>query len=365
MVHDPAQRVRRLPTRRSLLESALAMAAGGMVTSCASAGQATAPLAADGSTIVRYPGWPSSVLHVELAEDLGYLDGVSLQGVGSTTSGPQDIQAVATASSDIGYAFTGAVIKLAEAGADIQAISLEYGSDATRFDALMTGEDREIHTQRDLIGKTVAMNALGAHAEAYVSTWLRTGGLSEEEIASVTLVAVPPNDIAQNILRGHIDCGCLSGIAQDVALTQGGIREVMRDTDLFGHFAAGESAVRRSWAEANPEATTIVATGMDRAIRWAADRPRDEVIDRLQSIVARRDRNEKTEPLTHYKGPGLGSGGLMSDTDFTRWEPWLNATRIVDGPVTPGDYYTNDYIRNDTAAAITPAPATSLSGAPS
>jgi ABC-type nitrate/sulfonate/bicarbonate transport system substrate-binding protein len=205
-------------SRHAFLRSSLAVGAAGMLSGCGGAtAAARSPTTAGGATVVRYQGWPNTVLNVELAENLGYLDGVDLQWVGSTSSGPQDIQSVATGAADIGYAFTGAVIKLVEAGAAVTAVSNYYGSDTQTFHGLYVGEASDIRDPRDLIGRSVAMNTLGAHAEAFVSTWLRQAGLSEEEIAEVTYVALPPNNIGQAIGRGFVDAGDLSGIAQDVA----------------------------------------------------------------------------------------------------------------------------------------------------
>jgi hypothetical protein len=34
---------------------------------------------------------------------------------------------------------------------------------------------------------------------------------------------------------------------------------------------------------------------------------------------------------------------VITDSDFTRWEAWLNSSGIVKGDLTPSKYYTNDY----------------------
>ncbi|WP_240498313.1 hypothetical protein [Williamsia sp. 1135] len=67
----------------------------------------TAEVGADGKVTVRYQGWASQVGWSELAESLGYFQKVKLEWVGDTTSGPQDIQAVATGEIDTGSAFNG------------------------------------------------------------------------------------------------------------------------------------------------------------------------------------------------------------------------------------------------------------------
>ena len=122
----------------------------------------------------------------------------------------------------------------------------------------------------------------------------------------------------------------------------------MRDTDLFGPFAAGQVVLRDDWIDTNPEAAATVATGISRAIDWATTHPREEVIARYTEIVTGRARQEKTEPLQYWKSSGLVEAGRMKDTDLTRWQDWLQATRIVEGDLDPGKYYTNDLITSTT-----------------
>ncbi|WP_239136692.1 hypothetical protein [Sphaerisporangium rufum] len=53
-------------------------------------------------TELRYQGSAGAVTFPELAADLGYLGDVKLKWIGDTTSGPQDIQSVATGQTEFG-----------------------------------------------------------------------------------------------------------------------------------------------------------------------------------------------------------------------------------------------------------------------
>src|SRR5690349_10800044 len=64
-------------------------------------------------TTLKYQGAVGTVLLPELAADLGYLGGLTLDWVGNTISGPQDIQSAATGQTHFGGAFNGAIVKLA------------------------------------------------------------------------------------------------------------------------------------------------------------------------------------------------------------------------------------------------------------
>ncbi|MET0386648.1 MAG: ABC transporter substrate-binding protein [Polyangiales bacterium] len=75
------------------------------------------------------------------------------------------MQTVATGDTDFGSEFNGAVIKLAAAHAPIRALVGSYGVDEETFSRFFVLERSPIRSARDLIGKQVAMNTLGAHAE--------------------------------------------------------------------------------------------------------------------------------------------------------------------------------------------------------
>src|SRR5437764_616351 len=139
---------------------ALALAIG--LTGCAAAGAASGTEV----TTLRYQGSVGAVSLPELAADLGYLGKVKLNWIGNTTSGPQDIQAATTGDTDFGGAFNGAIVKLKAAGAPIQAVVGYYGVDADSYNGFYVRDDSSIRTARDLIGRKVAMNTLGAHHEA-------------------------------------------------------------------------------------------------------------------------------------------------------------------------------------------------------
>lgn len=340
-----------VPRRQALLGLG-SLAALGLAGPLAGCGRAQDD--AGGSAVVRYQGWPQTVLFAELARDLGHLPTVELEYIGNTTSGPQDIQTVATGDAEIGHAFSGAVIKLVEAGVDIRGVANYYGSDERSFLGVFVGRESDVVEPRDLIGRTVGMNTLGAHAEAFVHQFLTASGLSAEEIAEITLVPIPPSDLEISIVRGHLDAGVIDGIAQDLAVEHGTLRRLGRDVDLFGSFPAGQMVMRGSWIDAHPETAAELATGVDRAIRWATERPREEVVERFTRIVSERGRGEDPSPLKYWKSTGLTRGGLMEPQDFTRWSDWLRDSRIVDDAPDPGRYYTNSLIRS---AATTEVPA--------
>jgi ABC-type nitrate/sulfonate/bicarbonate transport system substrate-binding protein len=296
-------------------------------------------------TEIRYQGWAGQVTFPELAEDLGYLAPLKLKWVGNTISGPQDIQAVVTGDIDIGGAFYGSIIKLAAAKAPIKTVIGYYGSDADTYYGYYVKDDSPIKTARDLIGKKVAVNTLGAHLEFVLREYLARGGVTPSEAKQVTLVAVPPVTGEQALRQGQVEVTALSGVLRDKALERGGLRKLFADTDLFGNFTGGAYVLRDRFIKDSPNTARKLVEGISRAIEWARTTPPEEVRARFDKIVAERKRNEDASSIKYWKSTGVPSkGGLITDPQLQVWIDWL----VKDGSLKPdqikaSDLYTNEF----------------------
>ncbi|MDR9794629.1 ABC transporter substrate-binding protein [Aeribacillus pallidus] len=294
---------------------------------------------------LRYQGSPGQVTFPELAEDLGYLDPIKLEWVGNTTSGPQDIQTAATGEIHFGGAFNGAIIKLKASGAPIKAVISYYGSDEDTFSGFYTLEDSPIREARDLIGKKVGMNTLGAHHEFVLKEYLRQNGLTEEEIKKVTIVVIPPVNAEQALRNKQIDVAVLGGMLRDRALERGGIRKLFSDYDLFGAFNAGSYVFTEKFIKENPNTVRKFVEATAKAIEWARSTPREEVIARYEAIIEKRKRKEDGETVKFWKSTGIGSkGGYIQEKDFQVWIDWLiKSGELKKGEIGLDDLYTNEF----------------------
>lgn len=70
----------------------------------------------EGIPVLRYQGTANTVMPWELADDLGYMNGIKLEWIGDGTSGPESIQATMTGDVEFGGAFNGAILQLQYAG---------------------------------------------------------------------------------------------------------------------------------------------------------------------------------------------------------------------------------------------------------
>ena len=300
---------------------------------------------ADGKTVLRYEGSTGQVIYPELAADLGYFNDVELNWIGDTTSGPQSIQNAATGQTEFGGAFNGAVVKLASAGSPITSVIGYYGSDKESFNGYYVLDDSPIKSAKDLIGKKVGMNTLGAHHEFVVREWLAREGLTPDEIKQVELIVVPPVNTEQALRQGQIDVATLGSVFRDSALERGGLRELFTDESLFGSFTYGTLVFRDDYIAQNKEAVADFVQGTARAIRWTQTHPREEVIAKLTSIINSRGRNEDTKLISYWKSPGVaGPGGTITDTEISTWIDWLTRNgELEEGKLKPSDIYTNEF----------------------
>ena len=298
---------------------------------------------------LRAEGFAGQVTPAELAEDLGYLAPLKLKYVGNNISGPANIQNVVTGDIDYGGAFNGAVVKLMAAKAPITALIGYYGTDEKTWAGFFVLNDSPIRSPKDLIGKKIAMNTLGAHHEFMLKEYLFRHGFTAEQLNQVTMVVVPPTNGEQVLRQGQVEVSVLGGILREKALERGGIRPLFSDRDLFGAFTAGSFVMRNDFIAKHPKTVRKFVQGTARALEWARTTPRDQVVARFDQIVKRRKRNENAEPLKYWHSYGVAtSDGKLSNQEFQVWLDWL----VRDGQLARGQLEAKDLYTTEFHAAV-------------
>ena len=294
---------------------------------------------------IKYQGWAGQVTVLELAGDLGYLSPLKLKWMGNTISGPQDIQATQSGDIDIGGAFMTAIINLIAAKGDIISVTGISSIDGKVSSDVYVLEDSPIKSGRDLIGKSVSVNTLGAHNEVMLKLYLKKEGLTDEEIKRVSLIVVPPTNAEQALRSGQVEATFLSGVLKDKAVEKGGVRSLFSDADLVGKATYSAYVMRKKYLEANPNTSKKLLEGISRAIEWSKETPKEEVIARMKKIMETRKRQEDIDSLKYWKSYGCpGKGGLIYDSDVQIWIDWLvSQKKITEGQFKLSDIYTNDY----------------------
>ena len=292
---------------------------------------------------LRYQSMSGTVDPAELAESLGYLAPLRLKFVGSIFSGPQSVQAVVTGDTDFGGAFNGAIINLLAGKAPIRAVIGYYGVDQLRRTSFFTLGNSPIQGARDLIGKKVAVNTLGAHSEFMLKEYLSRGGLGAAELRDVTLIVMPPVNSELALRQGQVDVAALYDIFRDRALERGDLRTLFTDHDLFGELTAGSYVMHNDFTRKNEKTTRHFVAAVARALEWSRQTPRDEVIARFEKIIAERGRNEDSSVVKYWKSYGVaGRGGVIAEREFQIWLDWM----VKDGSLKPGQLSRGDLYDN-------------------
>lgn len=296
-------------------------------------------------TTIRYQTNAGIVDLAELADALGYLDGLTLKRVGDVQGGPESLRAVATNQVEYGGAFNGAVAKLASTGAPITAVVSYYGSSGDVSSSLLVKKDSRIKDARDLIGKKVAVNTLGANAEAVLDTYLKKEGLSAAEIEQVTLVPLPGINSEAALREGQVDASYLFGSLKEVALEHGGLVELVNDIDLVGPYSAGSYVLRDDFIKRNPTTTKKFVGAMAKALDYSQTHSVKAVREVMKGYLEEHGRGDFAGALDLWQGTGVPRpGGVISDEDFSMWLDWLEAEGEVDtGAIEPDEIYTNDF----------------------
>ena len=76
---------------------------------------------------IRYLSSSAVVEPYEFAHELGYFRGITINRLGSTTGGPEDIMSVATGRSDVGHSAWVPIINAKVRGAEIKAVAGPMG----------------------------------------------------------------------------------------------------------------------------------------------------------------------------------------------------------------------------------------------
>jgi ABC-type nitrate/sulfonate/bicarbonate transport system substrate-binding protein len=231
------------------------------------------------------------------------------------------------------------------AGAAIKAVVAQYGADRGNFTGLYVLDDSPIKSPRDLVGKSVGMNTLGAYQEYLLTDFLLKNGLTKDEVKQVTFVAAPPVNLAQMLWQKRVDATFLFDITRDKAVERGSVHGLMTDVGTYGPLTLGGYVLTDKFIAEKPNAAHRFVEGTAKAIEWVRTTPRDRVIARMQDITKRRGRNEDPTIVDYWKSVGIaGKGGLLSDQDFATYVDWyIKLGQLKPGQENPADLYTNRF----------------------
>jgi ABC-type nitrate/sulfonate/bicarbonate transport system substrate-binding protein len=330
------------------LATALAACGGGGSDATADAGSGSGSGGSGGGdepTTIRVQHFPGFITPYEIAAKLGYLGKLELKQVGVVTGGPESIQAVATGQTDVGGAFPSAVIKLIAAGGPVKAVIGQFGADSQAYSGLYVPEDSSIKTAKELVGKKIGVNTLGANSEAVMHMWLKEQGLSPEEVKEVELVVIPPVNMEQALDQGQLDGAVMGGAVREKAERDGGVRRIFKDVEFLGSYLNTTTVLSDSFIEDHPVATKELVGAIAKAVRFMQTEPAAKVVKLGEEVAEEEGYGEDVETIKYWKSLGVpGKGGLILPREFPLWIKYLEEEgELEPGKVTPADAYTNEF----------------------
>ena len=298
-------------------------------------------------TTIRYQSYAGAVDPLLLADALGELDGLTLEREGDVTGGPQSLQAVLSDQTDISAsAFYGAIAQLASTGAPIKAVIPSYGSNDRTNQKVVVLNSSGIKDAHDLVGKKIAVNTLGANAEAVLDTWFEQEGVDPED---VTLVPLPPLNTPDALEKGQVDAAVVGFLSYQQMQETIGVKELTNDVEVVGApYAGGGLAMRTNFIEDNPDTTRELVEGIAAAIEFIETHSKQEVFDVYFPYLEKEGFGDYIDPIkVNFPGTtGLDAHPVISNEDISRWTGWLQGRGELDGDLDPSTVYTNEFNPN-------------------
>jgi ABC-type nitrate/sulfonate/bicarbonate transport system substrate-binding protein len=280
----------------------------------------------------------------ELAAELGYFDGtgITIENVGYATGGPASLIALASGDVEIGSAATSAVLNSIIGGNDFVAAYPSNGINDEVQSIFYVLEDSPIRDIKDIAGKTVAVNTLGAHLDYTIREALHSVGLPSD---AANQIVVPGPQLEQVLRSGQVDVsafGYWQTTFEGAAKQKGGLRAIFDDTDVLGEIAGGFIVLRRDFIEKHPEAAKVFVEQSERALDYARENPEE-----TKKIFAKAlaERGENPDIAQFFRGYGVRAGGKAVERDLQFWidvlvregklkEGQLSANEILYSPET-------------------------------
>ncbi|OKP76412.1 sulfonate ABC transporter substrate-binding protein [Ensifer adhaerens] len=295
------------------------------------------PAAAADAVTLRYLASQGGLSAHELAQELGYFDGtgITIESVGYATGGPASLIALASGDVEIGSAATSAVLNSIISGNDFVAAYPSNGINDEVQSIFYVLEDSPIKSIKDIAGKSIAVNTLGAHLDYTIREALHSVGLPTD---AANQVVVPGPQLEQVLRSGQVDIsafGYWQTTFEGAARKNGGLRAIFDDTDVLGEIAGGFVVLRRDFVKEHPEAAKTFVLQSARALDYTREHPQE-----TKEILAKalKARGENPEIAQYFRGYGVRAGGLPVERDLQFWiDVLVREGKLKQGQLAPRD----------------------------
>lgn len=283
-----------------------------------------------------------------LAEEKVTLEAVHSVGSGGGTTA---LQALIAKNVDTAGSAWPAWINIVASGGKIKAVLgtiVSTKDNKSGTSGLLVLEDSSIHTIKDLVGKRIAVNVLGAEADYVIREYLKNNGLS---INQVQLVVVPGENQEQMLRSKQVDAAAwtTSGGPQfDMTVEKGGVREIpsTRNYDVKGETVFLGFGFRNDFIEKHPDAVRNYVRAYDVARRILYDefQKNPERVRKIHAEIAK-EKGGNPRLSKYYEATSwTPQYPFISDKDFQWWiDRFVENGQLKPGQIKPSDIYTNAF----------------------
>jgi ABC-type nitrate/sulfonate/bicarbonate transport system substrate-binding protein len=213
---------------------------------------------------------------------------------------------------------------------------------------LLVLEGSNIRTIKDLVGKRIAVNVLGAEADYVIRQYLKNNGVS---ISEVELVVVPAVNQEQMLRSKQVDAVAFTtsgGPYFEMTVEKGGVREVpgTRNYDVKGESVRHGLGFRNDFIAKHPDAVRkyIRAYDITRRVLYAEFQKNPEHVRtayaEISAVKGGNPRLAKYYEATSWT-PDFP---LIRDKDFQWWiDRFVEDGLLKPGQIKPSDVYTNEF----------------------
>ena len=213
---------------------------------------------------------------------------------------------------------------------------------------LLVLEDSPIKTIKDLAGKRIAVNVLGAEADYVIRQYLKKNGLS---ISQVELVAIPAEQEEQMLRSRQVDALAFAtsgGPYFELTVEKGGVRQIPGTTNFEARGEGMMNAIgfRNEFIEKHPDAVRRYIRAYDIARRIIYDQYQknpDIVRKAYADISVEKGSNPK---LAKYFRASRWTPDFpfIVDKDIQWWIDRMTEDKLLKpGQIKPADVYTNEF----------------------
>lgn len=280
-------------------------------------------------------------------------EGVKLEPVPSVGSGggTTALQALLAKNVDTAGSAWPAWINIVASGGRIKALlgtTVSTKDNKSGTSGLLVLEDSTVRTIKDLAGKRIAVNVLGAEADYVIRQYLKKNGLS---ISQVELVVVPSENQEQMLRSRQVDAVAWTsngGSYFDMTVEKGGVREIpgTRNYETKGEAILYGIGFHYDFIEKHPDVVRRYIKAYDTSRRIIYDEYKKDP-ERVKKVYGEISAEKGGNPrlAKYYQATSWTPDfPLIVEKDLQWWiERFIEDGLLKPGQVKPTDIFTNEF----------------------